>query len=124
MPVTILLDEEYGYKLYIVKAQCTQEELQSAWDKQKSKGCFYFDALGFFKKHKIKFSARPCTYGFHPLYGTGRFVLIEGFEDNAEVGELHETPQCWESAKGLKIDCYIHLAHDDDSGISFTSKTL
>ncbi len=124
MALTILLEEEYGYKYFLLNAQCTKEELASVWDKQKSKGCFYFDALGFFRKHKIPFTARPCTYGDHPFYGTGRFVLKEGVEDNDMVGSMYDTPQCWESAKGLEIDCFIHLAHDDDSGISFTSKTL
>ena len=124
MPITILLDEEYGYKLYILKAQCTVEELQSAWDKQKSKGCFYFDSLGFFRKHKIKFSARPVHFGEHPLYGTGMFVLKKGFEDNDEVGDVQGSPACWESVKGMKIDCSIHLHDDDDSGILFSERTL
>ena len=124
MAITILLDEEYGYKLYLLKALCTKEELQSAWDKQKSKGCFYFDALGFFRKHKIKFSARPVDGGTHPLYGVGMFVLKEGFEGNDEVGDMYDTPQCWESTRGMKIDCSIHLHDDDDSGMLFSERTL
>lgn len=120
----ILLDEEYGYKYYYVTAECSQEQLQTAWDAEKFKGCFYFDALGFFKKYKIPYTARPCTYGFHPLYGTGRFILKEGFENNDMVGGLEETPQCWESAKGVPFNCYIHLHDDDDSGISFAERVM
>ena len=120
----IMLDEEYGYKLYLIDAQCTKEELQSAWDKQKSKGCFYFDALGFFRKSKIKFKARPLDCGTHPLYGDGMFVLKQDFENNDEVGDLYNSPQCWESTKGMKIDCSIHLHDDDDSGILFSEREL
>lgn len=124
MSIKILLDEEYGYRLYIVTAKCTTAELQAVWDKQKSKGCFYFDSLGFFRKHKIDISYRGVHFGEHPKHGIGMYILKPGFEDNDEVGDVEDTPLAYTPVKGIKINVSMHLHDDDDSGILIQDRTL
>ena len=112
----ILLDEEYGYKMYLVIADCTKEELQAKWDSFPNKSQFYGSALGFFRKAEIPHTSRPLDFCEDWV-----LVLKEGIEDNDHI---YDSSSYWESANGVVTVCSIHLHEYDDSSISFTSRTL
>lgn len=111
----IYLEEEYGYKIFLVFCPLSKEELSQRWESFESKGVFYFSALNFFKGIDGVI-ALPIVFDDHPMYGEGMFVLKQEY---LSVDDKYSTMSFYEPLKGKKVDCYIHLHEDDDSCLVF-----
>lgn len=118
---TIYLDEEWGYKIYLLVAEISATDLKRVWDKvreEKGEDFFYGSALSFFRENGIKFTAKELEFGEHPYYGTGRYILKPGFENHSEALSVENTPGAYTSVKGFTADVSMHIHDWDDSAMS------